>query len=498
MSTNTTTKSPPQPPPSFSYTPASLLEAADRLNANSAKIWDRVATIPPHQATFSAAIQPLIDDENARSAQGRILYFLSTTSPDKDIRAASKQADIALKHDVIGRFARADVFAVVKAVAERPDIADLPAESRVYLRKMSAEFVGNGLAIEDPDHRARLKEVNLRLTELQTQFSSNLNGDVSGIWLTAQELDGLAPVILERFKRDEEGRYFVNFKRPNLNAVLGSVHSAGVRRKYYVAWDNRLGDSNGPLMYESLRLRREAALLLGFPNFAELKDQERMLSAERVAAFLDSIQKPLQSVAEVEIKALSELKAAHLETLSAEQKDDSSTDAIFRWDSEYYKRLAKFQKAEVDVDKVSEYFSFQLILPKLLDVFSLLFGLRFAELSTKEAAVDVWHEDVKVWTVWDDEEGGGNFLGYLYVDPYPRDGKYGHVGTYAVQLVSIVKPPLGRAHRRSRKTNDPTQRATSSQMAHDNTQRRLWWPTILHQHSRVPLDEIPRRRESVP
>lgn len=436
MNTNTANNSNPPSPPNFSYTPVTLIEAANNLIAKSIRVWDYVATIPCHEATFSTAIQPLIDDENARSAQGRILYFLSTVSPDKEIRAAGKEADIALKHDVIQRFARPDVFSVVRAVAQRSDVEKLPAEARVYLRKVIEEFVRGGLAIEDLEDRMRLKDINLRLTELQTQFSANLNGDDSGIWLTAQELDGVTPAVLERFKRDDTGRYFVTFKRPNINAVLGHVDNAGVRRKFYIAWDNRLKDSNGPLLLENLRLRREAALLLGFNNFAELMDEQRMLSAKRVKTFLDSIRQPLIDIAEIELRALSEIKAAHLNTLTTDQKDDSSTDAIFRWDTIYYKRLAKLQNSGVDVAKVAEYFSFQILLPRLLDVYSLLFGLRFVEMTAADDGIIVWHMDVQVWAVWNDAGEGGDFIGYLYVDPYPRDGKYGHVGTYGVQLVS--------------------------------------------------------------
>ncbi|KAH6651859.1 hypothetical protein BKA67DRAFT_521610 [Truncatella angustata] len=430
---------PPQPPPFFSYTPNAIAEAADALIAASAKVWDHVATIAPNDATFANSIQPIIDDENARLAQGRILYFLSGASVDKDVRAASKRADVALKQDVIERCTRADVFAVVEAVSQRSDVLDLPAESQVYLRKLKQELARNGLAIEKDSDRARLKEINLRLTELSSQFLGNIDADVSGIWLTKEELDGLAPAVLERFKQDDEGKYFVNFKRPNMNAVLSDVHNAGVRRKYYIAWDNRLKEKNSTLLHEILRLRRESALLLGYRNFAESRDQERMLSADRVSEFLDSLKQPFRQLGQEELNELAELKKTHLQTLSAEQKDESSIDAIFRWDSQYYKRLAKLEKVAIDTTKVAEYFSFQLMLPKLQEVYSLLLGLRFVTLSPKHDGVDTWHEDVQVFEVWNSENLGGGFLGYLYVDPYPRDGKYSHVGVFGAQL-GYLKP----------------------------------------------------------
>jgi metallopeptidase MepB len=44
-----------------------------------------------------------------------------------------------------------------------------------------------------------------------------------------------------------------------------------------------------------------------------------------------------------------------------------------------------------------------------------------------------WHEDVKIFTVWDDEEEGGSFVGYLYLDLHPREGKYGHAANFSLQ-----------------------------------------------------------------
>ena len=44
-----------------------------------------------------------------------------------------------------------------------------------------------------------------------------------------------------------------------------------------------------------------------------------------------------------------------------------------------------------------------------------------------------WHEDVKIFSVWDDEGEGGSFVGYLYLDLHPRPGKYGHAANFSLQ-----------------------------------------------------------------
>lgn len=449
-----TTTRPPQPPPFFGYTPTTLIEAVERRAAAAARAWDEVARVPAGEATFARVVRPLADDENAAQAQVRVLRFLASASPDPEVRAASRRAAVLLRRDAIERFSRADVLAVVDAVAARADNhgrdrdrdgggddGGLTPESRVLLRKLRNEFADNGLAVDDEADRARLKAVNLRLAEVQTQYIGNLNADVGGLWFTGAELDGLSAATLERFpQKQEEGdnvtRYFVSFKRPNMQSVLGQVHSAGTRRRYQVGWDNRVKDSNGPLLREMLRLRREAALLRGFRNYSESEDHNRMMSTEQVAAFMASVREPLKELSRKEQEKLVALKVAHLETIPPEQKDESSIATIFRWDSMYYKNIFNERKSKIDTEKVSEYFPLKLVLPKFMEIFSLLFGLRFVPLSPETDGIETWHEDVMSFALWDAESEGGEFVGYLFIDPYPRDGKYSHVGHFGLQPVS--------------------------------------------------------------
>jgi metallopeptidase MepB len=54
-------------------------------------------------------------------------------------------------------------------------------------------------------------------------------------------------------------------------------------------------------------------------------------------------------------------------------------------------------------------------------------------LETERADDISWHEDVKIFSVWDDEGEGGSFVGYLYLDLHPRPGKYGHAANFSLQ-----------------------------------------------------------------
>lgn len=436
---------PPQPPPLISHTPESLAATAERLIATLVRVWDHVALIPARDATFESAIQPLIDEENQRLTESRVVYFLSSASTSKDARVAAKNASTAVTQATIQQLTRDDVFQVVSAVSRRPESQTLPPETQLYIRKLMHEFTMNGLGLEDPEARERLKRDNLRLVEVLREYIMNLNADVSGIWLSLDELEGLPPNAIERIKETEkDGKYWVNFKTPNRVAMLNHAKNAAVRRRYYLAWDNRLKDSNGPLLTEMLQLRHNTATALGYENFAESRNAERMLSTAQASSFLSGASQQLLELGRQDLGQLAALKESDVASLKKDSRDESSTNAVFRWDFSYYNRLAKDGESQLSGDKVSEYFSFQLVLPKLFQIFSLLFGLRFVILSDTNQPVETWHPDVMPIAVWNEAEEGGEFLGYLFIDPCPREGKYGHVGQYGLQPVRLVTCVLTR------------------------------------------------------
>lgn len=436
---------PPQPPPFIDHTPESLIATADRLTATLSKAWDHVSLIPVTEATFENAVQPLIDEENQRLTESRVVYFLSSASTSKEVRVSAKDASTRVTQATIQQLTREDVFRVVSAVSQRPETQRLPPESQLYLKKLMHEFKMNGLGLQDPEARERLKRDNLRLVEVLKEYIMNLNADVAGIWLSPDELEGLPLNAIERIKETEkDGKYWVNFKTPNRVAMLNNAKNATVRRRYYTAWDNRMEDANGLLLTEMLQLRHDTAKILGFENFAVSRNADRMLSATEASSFLSGISDQLLKLGRQELDQLVSLKESELAEIQEELKDESSTRTIFRWDFSYYKRMAKDGGSKLDAGKASEYFSFQLVLPKLFQIFSLLFGLRFVILSDTDKSVKTWHPDVLAVAVWDEIDEGGGFLGYLFIDPYPREGKYGHVGQYGLQPVCLMTCVLTR------------------------------------------------------
>ncbi len=96
----------------------------------------------------------------------------------------------------------------------------------------------------------------------------------------------------------------------------------------------------------------------------------------------------------------------------------------------------------MDQLRIAEYFPLGETVDGMLRIFETVMGLVFvklddgdlARLSLTGSAEDAkWHEDNIVYSAWEDETGGSTFLGYLYMDLHPRQGKYNHQQQYKLQ-----------------------------------------------------------------
>ncbi|KAK5994772.1 Saccharolysin [Cladobotryum mycophilum] len=172
-------------------------------------------------------------------------------------------------------------------------------------------------------------------------------------------------------------------------------------------------------------MRDEQARLMGYRNFAKVREEELTMTTEKALDFLDSMRGVLTELGQREIQSLKSAKATELGT--------TSVDNFFLWDRRYYVRKIQEEKFKVNQELLSEYFPFEQCLEKMLLVQGLLFGVEFVRYPTAFPDL-IWHPDVKVYAVWDvTSEGKRDFLGYLYFDVFPREFKYGHKGHFTLQ-----------------------------------------------------------------
>ena len=155
--------------------------------------------------------------------------------------------------------------------------------------------------------------------------------------------------------------------------------------------------------------------------------------------FLDDLRVQLAPGGVKETDHLKKIKSEDLKERGLEHTDDGN---YYLWDHRFYGRMMVEKEFSIDEQKIAEYFPLQSTIEGMLHIFEELFGFVFVELDAEartklsesgEGKDISWHEDVKIFSVWDDEGEGGEFVGYLYLDLHPRPGKYSHAANFSLQ-----------------------------------------------------------------
>ena len=434
-------KKPPQEPPVFTGTPKSVIEDIKSLIEESRGIQDNiVADIKSSDATFKNVMLPMAQDENRMGLSAPIIGFYQAVSTDQALRNASTDAEKLINDFVIESSMREDIFKLVDAAFQQKE--ELDPESKRLLEKEHKSFIRNGLGIPAGGKRDRFKDIKKRLSDISISFQKNLNEENGGLWFTPQELDGTPEDVLSGFKKGEggnAGKLKMSFKYPDLFPTLKYCKNTETRRQVFIANENKC-NQNVPLFREAVDLRDEAARLLGYPNHAAFKIEDKMAKTPKtVDDFLGDLRKRLTKGGAAEKKTLTELKEKDLK----DRGEDKSFDGhYFLWDNRFYDRLMLEKDYSLDQEKLAEYFPLQTSIRGMLEIFEKLFGLVFVEIEGSDRSSIapsgkgddiIWHPDVKLFSVWDDEQEGSGFVGYLYLDLHPREGKYGHAANFNIQ-----------------------------------------------------------------
>ncbi|KAF8426816.1 peptidase M3A/M3B, partial [Boletus edulis BED1] len=106
-------------------------------------------------------------------------------------------------------------------------------------------------------------------------------------------------------------------------------------------------------------------------------------------------------------------------------------DNFYIWDYRYYDRLYVERNLDFDDFLVKKYFPVSVVVPAVLDIYQNLLGVKFVEITGD--ARDVWHLEAQQFAVWEmDAKDESGFIGYCYLDLFPREGKYSHAAVWGL------------------------------------------------------------------
>ncbi len=400
--------------PHFSKILPEHIEAAldDTLERNRAELEQLLQN---HDAgNFDASIMPLEELHDRLHRTWSPVSHLQMVASTEELRDAYNNCLPKLSRYATEMAQDERLYKLYKEVDEQLG-GDASAEQSSLLKHALRDFhlAGVDLPIEKKD---RFREVMEELSQLQAKYEQNLLDSMS-VWAfherDAAALAGIPGPVLDvaRAAAEEQGieGWLLRLDQPTYVAVITYCDNSELRERFYRGWVTRASSDgpgegevdNSPIMESIMRLRHEAANLVGFSNFADYALASRMAgSVNEVAEFLLHLAKVSKPSAHKEFKGLEAWAGQSLNP----------------WDVAYYSEKLRLQRFSISDEELRPYFPLPRVLEGLFDVLQRLYGIKVVE----KENIDRWQNEVRYYSLIN---GDQKEIGGFYIDLYARQNK---------------------------------------------------------------------------
>lgn len=361
---------------------------------------------------YSAAVQDFIHP----------VYLLANVATDAATRAAALECVERFTPLETEAYQSERLHARVRAV--RP----ANAADRQYRQDLLDAFEDAGVALPRAQ-RERVKAIREELDKLSLRFESNLNEDTSTVLVTPEEAAGMPKAWIDARKRDGEDRLVVTLDYPTYVPFLENAVNEEARRRVYIGKLRQGGTANLELLDRVVALRYELAQAYGYPDYATFALRRSMAGTPAaVEQFLADVRRAVDQGEARDLAALRADKA----TLLGRPADDVT---LHRWDVAFHETRLRRSRFQVDQEALRANFPSDKSVAFALRLAQVLYGVTFV-------ARDVprWSDDVRYFDVFEQGEGGrlAAFIGGIYLDLYPREGKYNHAAAFPLRSASTL------------------------------------------------------------
>ena len=403
----------------------SKIQTTDYLPAFEAAIQqkrDEIAQIVENKdsATFENTILAFEESGKTLDRVSRVFFAIVEADKTDEIGEIEKKVQPLLT-DLENEISfNKPLFERIRQVYDR-EHETLQGEDLKLLEEIYKDFVCKGALLPD-DKMARMKEINLRISELQTQWGDVLPAATNDavVWVDKKEdLAGLSEADIAQCAKDAESRgskapYAIVIVNTTQQPLLASLDNRDLRKKVYEASIHR-ADGTGkyntfPLVVEIAKLRAEQAEIMGYPNYASYSLERTMAKTpENVYAFLKNLIAQYTPKAQAETKAIEEYA----------RKTQGQDFQLQPYDRFYYSAKMKKEQLDISDDEVKPYFNVDSVLYNgVFYAANRVYGLTFKE----RTDIPAYHPDMKVFEVIDKD---GKSKALFYCDYFRRPTKRG-------------------------------------------------------------------------
>ena len=374
----------------------------------------------PYSATFANTILPYEDSGRLLDRVSRVFFALTEADKTPEIGETEKKV-MPMLTDLENEISfNKELFERICQVYER-EHDTLQGEDKKLLEEIYKDFVLNGALLPE-EKMARMKEINLRISDLQQQWGdilSNATNDAV-VWVDKkEELAGLSEADIAQCAKDAESRgkkapYAIVIVNTTQQPLLVSLDNRDLRRRVYEASIHR-ADGTGkyntyPIVVEIAKLRAEQAEIMGYSSYAAYS-LERTMAKTPVAvyAFLHNLIGQYAPKADAETRAIEDYAC----------KTEGADFQLQPYDRFYYSAKMKKEMLNISEDEVKPYFNIDSVLVNgIFYAANRAYGLTFSE----RTDIPTYHPDMRVFEVFDRV---GNPKALFYCDYFRRPTKRG-------------------------------------------------------------------------
>ncbi len=422
-----------------------ITPAVDQLLAENRALIERL-TRGDTPATWNDFVRPLEDANERLGRAWGVVGHLHGVLDSPALRDAYKanQPKIVQYWTELGQ--NLALFAQYKALQAGPEFATLSPAQRKVVENEIRDFRLSGAEL-DAERKRRFAAIQEELAKLSTQFSENVLDSTNAFAVHVADRAALAGIpddVLEpaRAAAEKDGKagWKLVLQAPCYVPVMQYAENRALREVMYRGWATRASEEfagafaakadfeartngapgeappaadqlgewdNTPLIGRILRLRREAAQLLGYASHAEVSLVAKMAESPRqVIAFLEDLAARAMPYARRDVAELTAFAAQEL-----------GLEKLEAWDAAYASEKLRVARYAFSDQEVKQYFQEPRVLAGMFRLVESIYGLRIAE-----DRAETWDPGVRFFRI---DDAGGQLVGRFYLDPYSRATKRG-------------------------------------------------------------------------
>jgi intermediate peptidase len=366
-------------------------------------------------------------------------------------RASAEKAFSILSDYINELNADTRLYQAVTRVIQANDIfPQLSGEEQRFAVLLQAEFERDGIHLPD-EPREQVRELRNHLTQIETLFTSNITHSKKFFDVNADAVDTIIPIHViagivpqsnaaeASFAGQENDHTSSTSRLVTLNTdaavsntILKYSENPALRKEVFLETVTSCPD-NLTVLDAMIQTRHDVSVAMGFSSYADRILRDKMAKNQgNVFAFLHQLQEQVKPHYQTDMAELAKIK---------QRLEQSSI--MEPWDIQYYVGMIKAHEG-LESSDISSYLTVTNCIESMKVLVNRLFGIAMEEedmIPDERWDLDGGSEppvDARIRKFIFRETSTGRSLGTMYLDLFPRAGKYGHAAHFTVRCGCVL------------------------------------------------------------